>query len=51
MRVATEMDFEVQPDDTMDFVLDTVVDALNKVRTIDEAKPLTIKVFVDVELG
>lgn len=51
MRVATEMDFEAQPTDSLDFVIDQVGDALNKIRTIDAEKRLTIKVFVDVEIG
>lgn len=50
MRVATEMDFEVYPTDGLDFVTDQVKDALEKIRTIDDEKKLTIKVFVDVEI-
>ena len=50
MRVATEMDFEVHPTDTFDFVTDIVRDALNKIRTIDDKRVLTLKIFVDVEM-
>lgn len=51
MRVATEMDFEVQPDDTLYSLIDQVKETLEKVRTIDSEKRLAIKVFVDVEIG
>lgn len=49
MRVASEMDFEVQPSDSLDSIGETVRESLNKIRTIADDKVLTIKVFVDVE--
>lgn len=51
MRVASEMDFEVQPSDSLDFIEESVRDSLNKIRTIADDKTLTIKVYLDVEFG
>lgn len=50
MRIASEMDFEVQPDDHLDFVIDSVADVLNKAREINPEKQITLKVFVDMEM-
>lgn len=49
MRVATEMDFELQPIDGTAVVAGSVQDALKKIRTVEPEKRLVIKLFMDVE--
>jgi len=50
MRIASEMDFEVQPTDSFVFVIEQIADTLNKIRTVDSEKALQLKVYVDVEI-
>lgn len=50
MRMASELDFEIQPIDSLDIVTEHVKEALEAIRTVGADKQLQIKVFIDVEL-
>lgn len=49
MRTASEMDFEVQPTEALDFVIDQVGEALHTIRTITGEETVSVKVFLEVE--
>lgn len=50
MRLAAELDFEVQPTDSLEFIIDKVRGTLHKLREVNPEKRQTIKVMFDVEV-
>lgn len=50
MRVAAELNFEVEATESMDRVVEGVKEALDKIRTVGDDKQLTLKVYLDVDM-
>lgn len=50
MRLAAELDFEVQPNDALDFIIDKAGATLHQLREVNSERRQTIKVMFDVEV-
>lgn len=50
MRLAAEIDFEVQPTDALDFIEQSVSHILNELRDVNPEKRQSIKIMFDVEV-
>ena len=52
MRFASENQFEVQPNDSIDFVIEETARTLNALREIHADKPIAVTMMIDIhEVG
>lgn len=49
MRIATEKEYEIQPNDSLDFITEDVAAALNALREVNADKRHRVKVMFDIE--